>query len=414
MASSAKFVKVLAGLSELQLHLYKSIITRDLEIINNETTVNNATLIGTVMQLKQCCCHPYLLEGLENEQTKKHRSESLDPEHPTTHHLIQNCGKLFVMDRLITKIRDEANTILLCTSIKEMFEYFEAYCNHRGLSHYCIHNNTPTLTESASNASILIHLTSNHDVFPQVIESFPSIDTVIFYDTDWSVKHKQDDIIRNLEEKCEDIEGLTVYIITTKDTVEEPLYLMPQKQKSELTAKELNGLIRYKATKILNTNSAATLDREQDIEDMLSAILDDDLDSSSEEEEVELANTYTMKDVVNHPDNQGVLRLFVSVFMAMIIVPVFVVIGLNKYVMKHILLEWSDQAKQNITIVVGVAVAHLIALIYMSYAYSIDDDDEDEDEEKTDALPHTNDIINAQVQEDKMDKNGQNGLRKRR
>merc|ERR1712228_518127 len=116
----------------LQLHLYQSIINRDLDIINNETEVNKSTLLGTVMQLLHCCSHPYLFDKIEEEQHNKH--QSLHPETTTTHHLITNCGKFFVLDKLVTKIMSEqANRILICTQIKEMHEWFAEYCNYRGI-----------------------------------------------------------------------------------------------------------------------------------------------------------------------------------------------------------------------------------------------------------------------------------------
>merc|ERR1719242_1782039 len=94
---------VMVGLSAVQLHLYKGILQRDLDLIDDAES-SLSVLKGSVMQLLQCCNHPYLFEGVAEEQQQKERSFALHPENVTIHHLIKNCGKLFIMDLLITKL----------------------------------------------------------------------------------------------------------------------------------------------------------------------------------------------------------------------------------------------------------------------------------------------------------------------
>merc|ERR1712048_31468 len=120
---------------------------------------------------------------------------------------------------------------------------------------------------------------------------------------------------------------------------------------------------------------------------------------NDKEDEEEVQKTYTLKDVLNHPENQGVIRVFVCFFISMIVVPLVIVLYLNMYVMEHYLQDWSVEGKQNVTIVIGVAVAHMIGLIYVCYAWSGEDripahilDAEDEqakqsDEEEKDESP---------------------------
>ena len=155
--------RINCGLSRLQTHLYQSIVQRDLEIINNKTEVTDATLLGTVMQLKQCCCHPYLFDGMEKEQSQIQRSTQLNPENVGTHHLIKNCGKLFILDKLITKIKSEQtnrfNKILLCSQIREIRQWFEQYCNVRGIFFYTITDKTKD--NPNNDCAVILHHTSN-------------------------------------------------------------------------------------------------------------------------------------------------------------------------------------------------------------------------------------------------------------
>ena len=58
--------------------------------------------MNLVMQLRKCCNHPYLFEGAEDK--------SLDP---FGDHLVTNCGKLLVLDRLLLRLKKNNSRVLI-------------------------------------------------------------------------------------------------------------------------------------------------------------------------------------------------------------------------------------------------------------------------------------------------------------
>ena len=177
-------------------------------------------------------------------------------------------------------------------------------------------------------------------------------------------------------------------------------------QKQELNTEELKRLIQYKGTQILAIQTKSTMNFEVNIDDILNEnnTSINKIKKDIESDGVELPpKKYTIKDILEHPENQGVIRMFIFVFIAMIVIPIGSCIFLKYNVMPYILMDWSKEGKENILLVIGVAIAHIIGLMYVCYAWSgedaepdhirdareekerkeIEDDDDDEYEDET-------------------------------
>ena len=63
-----------------------------MESITSSAGKNKTTILNIVMQLRKYCGHPYLFDGVEDR--------TLDP---LGEHLVFNCGKLAVVDKLLKK-----------------------------------------------------------------------------------------------------------------------------------------------------------------------------------------------------------------------------------------------------------------------------------------------------------------------
>ena len=58
---------IMVGMSKMQKSLYKNLLLRDIESITGKNTAKNHTaVLNIVMQLRKCCGHPYLFEGVED------------------------------------------------------------------------------------------------------------------------------------------------------------------------------------------------------------------------------------------------------------------------------------------------------------------------------------------------------------
>ncbi|CDJ67960.1 hypothetical protein ENH_00045590 [Eimeria necatrix] len=57
-------VYIFVGMSKLQKKLYADILSKNLEALNAMSN-NKTQMLNILMQLRKCCNHPYLFDGVE-------------------------------------------------------------------------------------------------------------------------------------------------------------------------------------------------------------------------------------------------------------------------------------------------------------------------------------------------------------
>ena len=116
-------------LSVMQREQYKNILKRDMDALyqvhtsrltsapppsflplyqssSAALTANKSRLMNLVMQLRKCCNHPYLFEGVEDK--------SLDP---FGDHLVTNAGKMMVLDKLLLRLKQQGSRCLIFSQV---------------------------------------------------------------------------------------------------------------------------------------------------------------------------------------------------------------------------------------------------------------------------------------------------------
>ena len=86
---------------------------------------SRTALLNMVMHLRKCSNHPYLFEGQEDR--------SLDP---MGEHLVQNCGKLVLLDKLLKKLQERGSRVLIFSQMTRVLDILEDYCHMRSYE-YC-------------------------------------------------------------------------------------------------------------------------------------------------------------------------------------------------------------------------------------------------------------------------------------
>ena len=130
---------VMVGMSKMQKQLYKRLLLRDIDSITGNTTGKNKTaILNIVMQLRKCCGHPYLFEGVEDR--------TLDP---LGEHLVFNCGKLAVVDKLLKKLKERGSRVLIFTQMTRILDILEDYMVMRGFKYCRLDGNTDYETREA-------------------------------------------------------------------------------------------------------------------------------------------------------------------------------------------------------------------------------------------------------------------------
>ena len=122
---------VMVGMSKVQKQLYKKLLLRDIESITSSAGKNKTAILNIVMQLRKCCGHPYLFDGVEDR--------TLDP---LGEHLVFNCGKLAVVDKLLKKLQERGSRVLIFTQMTRILDILEDYMVMRGFKYCRLDGNT--------------------------------------------------------------------------------------------------------------------------------------------------------------------------------------------------------------------------------------------------------------------------------
>eukprot|EP00245_Coleochaete_scutata_P004323 TRINITY_DN16740_c0_g1_i1.p1 TRINITY_DN16740_c0_g1~~TRINITY_DN16740_c0_g1_i1.p1 ORF type:complete len:1102 (-),score=331.71 TRINITY_DN16740_c0_g1_i1:383-3688(-) len=166
------------GMSEMQKQYYKSLLQKDIDVINSGG--ERSRLLNIAMQLRKCCNHPYLFQGAEP-----------GPPYMTGEHLIENAGKMVLLDKLLPKLKARDSRVLIFSQMTRLLDILEDYSLYRGYEYCRIDGNTSGEDREASieaynkeNSSKFIFLLSTRAGGLGI--NLATADIVILYDSDWN------------------------------------------------------------------------------------------------------------------------------------------------------------------------------------------------------------------------------------
>ncbi|XP_024528171.1 ISWI chromatin-remodeling complex ATPase CHR11 [Selaginella moellendorffii] len=107
------------GMSQMQRNYYKALLQKDIDAIN--TGGERRRLLNIAMQLRKCCNHPYLFQGAEP-----------GPPYFTGEHLVENSGKMVLLDKLLPKLKQRSSRVLIFSQMTRLLDILEDYCIFRG------------------------------------------------------------------------------------------------------------------------------------------------------------------------------------------------------------------------------------------------------------------------------------------
>ena len=134
------------GMSAVQKNLYRQILLRDIDTVNGGGGSSNGSrtaILNIVMQLRKCCNHPYLFPGVEDRSLN-----------PMGDHLITNCGKMVLLDKLLHKMRERDHRVLIFSQMTRMLDILEDYLCMQGYPYCRIDGNT---SYEVSSTTVLLY-----------------------------------------------------------------------------------------------------------------------------------------------------------------------------------------------------------------------------------------------------------------
>ncbi len=169
-----KEIYIKVGMTQIQKNIYKKLLTSNL--INDSKTVYK----NIIMQLRKCCNHPYLFEGIEEEN----EDESDD-------HLINVSSKMRILDKLLIKLKAKGSQVLIFSQMTRQLDILEDYCTSKNYITCRIDGDTSLeLREeyiqefTKPNSEIFIFLLSTRAGGLGL--NLMTADTVVLYDSDWN------------------------------------------------------------------------------------------------------------------------------------------------------------------------------------------------------------------------------------
>lgn len=264
-----KEVHLFIGLTKLQVELYRKIL------LKRPLSGEKESYKNVLMQLRKCCDHPYLFDGVEPEDAD-----------PSGEHVIEVSSKLVVVDKLLRKLHGGQHQILIFSQFKITLNVLEDYLNIRGYQ-YCRFDGDTNLEER--EAAINEFTRPNSDKFVFLLSTragglginLMTADTVVLYDSDWNpqVDLQAMDRAHRIGQK----NTVMVYRLICENTVEEKMIERQQiklkwdqlvilkgkisQKKSKYDKEELKDLISFGANDIFRCEDGTF--RDEDINAIL-------------------------------------------------------------------------------------------------------------------------------------------------
>lgn len=264
---------LMVGMSKLQKQLYKKLLLRDLDSITGKASGKNKTaVLNIVMQLRKCCGHPYLFEGVEDR--------TLDP---LGDHLIENCGKLSMVDKLLKRLKERGSRVLIFTQMTRVLDILEDFMVMRGYQYARIDGNT---NYDDREFAIDDFNRDGSDKFCFLLSTragglginLQTADTCILYDSDWN---PQQDL--QAQDRCHRLgqkKPVNVFRLVSENSVEEKIVERAQqklkldamvvqqgrlKDKDKVTKDEIMAAVRFGADAVFRSDESTITDLDIDI-----------------------------------------------------------------------------------------------------------------------------------------------------
>ncbi|XP_009606862.1 ISWI chromatin-remodeling complex ATPase CHR11 isoform X1 [Nicotiana tomentosiformis] len=199
------------GMSQMQKHYYRALLQKDFEVVNSGG--ERKRLLNIAMQLRKCCNHPYLFQGAEP-----------GPPYTTGEHLIENAGKMVLLDKLLPKLKERGSRVLIFSQMTRLLDILEDYLMYRGHQYCRIDGNTGG---EDRDASIEAFNSPGSEKFCFLLSTragglginLATADIVILYDSDWNpqVDLQAQDRAHRIGQKKE----VQVFRFCTEYTIEE-------------------------------------------------------------------------------------------------------------------------------------------------------------------------------------------------
>ncbi|XP_071173454.1 chromodomain-helicase-DNA-binding protein 8-like isoform X4 [Mytilus edulis] len=219
-------------LTNIQKKYYRAILERNFTFLSkgSTTSANVPNLLNTMMELRKCCNHPYLVKGAEDMIIRETKEKENKPELDMfdIHRLmVQSSGKLVLMDKLLPKLKQGGHKVLIFSQMIKVLDILEDYLIQR---RYLYERLDGRITGIMRQEAIDRFSKPDSDRFVFLLctragglgINLTAADTVIIYDSDWN---PQNDL--QAQARCHRIgqsKAVKVYRLITRNSYEREMF----------------------------------------------------------------------------------------------------------------------------------------------------------------------------------------------
>lgn len=180
-------------LTNIQKKYYRAILERNFSFLQKGTAsaANIPNLMNTMMELRKCCIHPYLLNGAEDQIQFDYKQANGEDKQAYYEALIDSSGKMVLVDKLLPKLKAGGHRVLIFSQMVRCLDILEDYLVFRKYPYERIDGRIRgNLRQEAIDR--FSKPDSDRFVFLLCTKAgglginLTAADTVIIYDSDWN------------------------------------------------------------------------------------------------------------------------------------------------------------------------------------------------------------------------------------
>ncbi|XP_041376531.1 chromodomain-helicase-DNA-binding protein 8-like isoform X2 [Gigantopelta aegis] len=275
-------------LTNIQKKYYRAILEKNFTFLD-KSGAGVPSLMNTMMELRKCCNHPYLVNGAEEKILDDTRVKYGNNLEQFSQAIVKSCGKMVLLDKLLPKLKQGGHKILIFSQMVRVLDILEDYLIQK---HYLYERLDGRIRGNLRQEAIDRFSKPDSDRFVFLLctragglgINLTAADTVIIYDSDWN---PQNDL--QAQARCHRIgqtKEVKVYRLITRNSYEREMFdraslklgldkavLQSDKSvnpQSQLSKKEIEDLLKKGAYgALMDDDNAGDEFCEEDIDQIL-------------------------------------------------------------------------------------------------------------------------------------------------
>lgn len=216
-------------LTNIQKKYYRAILEKNFTFLSKGGgQANVPNLLNTMMELRKCCNHPYLINGAEEKILEEFReAHGVDTPDFPLQAMIQGAGKLVLIDKLLPKLKAGGHRVLIFSQMVRCLDILEDYLIQRRYPYERIDGR---VRGNLRQAAIDRFSKPDSDRFVFLLctragglgINLTAADTCIIFDSDWN---PQNDL--QAQARCHRIgqsKSVKIYRLITRNSYEREMF----------------------------------------------------------------------------------------------------------------------------------------------------------------------------------------------